>query len=233
MSEWWTYKLSDFLLFSEHTYYRLFEIYNTDVWPIQLLTLLVGVFVSALLYWKPPWHGRAIVALLSACWLWVAWAYHWQHYATINWAARYFAAGFAVQAALFIWTGAIRNRLVIGTSNSFTHRAGLIVFLFALIVYPCLAPLTGRPWQQTEIFGVAPDPTSVVSLGILLLATDRVYWELLIIPLIWCVIGGAILWEMSSPEAFVLLLVGFLVAALAIWNTFWPSVSETNLRSLL
>ncbi len=36
MSEWWTYTLSDFLLFSARTYYRLFELYNRDVWPAQL-----------------------------------------------------------------------------------------------------------------------------------------------------------------------------------------------------
>ena len=30
MSEWWTYRLSNFLLFSPRTYYRLFELYNSD-----------------------------------------------------------------------------------------------------------------------------------------------------------------------------------------------------------
>jgi hypothetical protein len=28
MSEWWTYTLSDFLLFSPRVYYRLFELHN-------------------------------------------------------------------------------------------------------------------------------------------------------------------------------------------------------------
>ena len=35
MSEWWTYSLSDFLLFSPRTYYRLFELYNLAIWPTQ------------------------------------------------------------------------------------------------------------------------------------------------------------------------------------------------------
>ena len=33
MSEWWTYHLSDFLLFAPRTYYRLFELYNAAIWP--------------------------------------------------------------------------------------------------------------------------------------------------------------------------------------------------------
>ena len=33
MSEWWTYTLSDFLLFSPRTYHRLFELHNVVMTP--------------------------------------------------------------------------------------------------------------------------------------------------------------------------------------------------------
>jgi hypothetical protein len=36
MPEWWTYTLSDFLLFSPRAYYRLIERHNAAVWPWQL-----------------------------------------------------------------------------------------------------------------------------------------------------------------------------------------------------
>ena len=35
MPEWWTYSLSDFLMFSPRTYYRLFELHNAAIWPAQ------------------------------------------------------------------------------------------------------------------------------------------------------------------------------------------------------
>ena len=38
MSEWWTYTISDFLMFSPRTYYRMLERYNTAIWPGQILT---------------------------------------------------------------------------------------------------------------------------------------------------------------------------------------------------
>ena len=111
MSEWWTYSLTNFLLFSPRTYYRLFELYNAEVWPLQLVTLALGIAI-AFLVWRPrPWSGRAIAAILAALWLFVAWAYLLERYDTINWAARYFAIAFVLQAALLIWTGVIRNRL--------------------------------------------------------------------------------------------------------------------------
>jgi hypothetical protein len=43
MSEWWTYRPSDFLLFAPRTYYRLFELYNSEIWPLQIVALLAGV----------------------------------------------------------------------------------------------------------------------------------------------------------------------------------------------
>ena len=51
------------------------------------------------------WSGRAVAAILAALWLFVAWAYLLQRYDPINFAARYFAIGFALQAALLVWTG--------------------------------------------------------------------------------------------------------------------------------
>jgi hypothetical protein len=109
MSEWWTYSLSDFLLFSPRTYYRLFELYNLAIWPAQLLALALGVLILALLRPGPVWKGRVVAAVLATCWLWVAWAYFLERYETINWAASYFAAAFAVEAALLIWVGGFRQ----------------------------------------------------------------------------------------------------------------------------
>ena len=69
MSEWWTYSLSDFLLFSPRTYYRLFEIYNVAVWPAQILALTLGAMIVALLRSGAAWRGRGAAAILTVCWL--------------------------------------------------------------------------------------------------------------------------------------------------------------------
>ena len=223
MSELLTYRLSDFLLFSPQTYYRLFELYNKDIWPIQILTLAFGAAITVLVVCKPVWHGRAVTAILSAVWLWVAWAYHLQRYATINWAAHFFAAGFAVEAGLLIWTGIIRGRLVYTSASLALNRAGLGVFIFALVVQPFGGLLLGRSWSQVELFGIAPDPTVVATLGILLRAADRTFWELFIIPVIWCTISGTTLWTMGSPDAFLTPLVMLVVMVLAVHKTWHSS----------
>jgi hypothetical protein len=218
MSEWWTYSLSDFLLFSPRTYYRLFELYNAAMWPLQILALALGVALLGLLLRDTAWRGRAIAAILAACWLWVAWAYLWQRYDTINWAASYFAVGFAIEALLLIWTGIVRDRLGFLSGAGPVGAAGLCIFVFALVGYPLIGPLNERPWRQAEIFGLAPDPTAIATLGVLV-AAHRPRWSLLIIPLIWCAISAATLWTMQSPNALVVTTTAALALELGIWRS--------------
>ena len=189
MSEWWTYRPSDFLLFAPRTYYRLFELYNQEIWPLHIVALAVGVTIFVVMHARKVWSGRVVAALLAVCWLWIAWAFHWQRYATINWAAGYFALGFVLQALLLIWIGVIRDRLQFDLNPGARARIGISIFWFALIVQPLLGLLVGRQWPQLELFGVAPDPTAVATVG-LLLAAHRVPWVGLPLPALWCLIGG-------------------------------------------
>jgi hypothetical protein len=198
MPEWWTYSLSDFLMFSSRTYYRQFELLNAEVWPAQVVALALGLAIPAL-WWRKLHAGRIAAIILAAAWLFVAWAYLVGHYDDINWTGKYFAAGFALQALLLIWTAARRRLALRGTSDGF-GRAGMALFGLALVGYPLLAILFGRPWTQAEVFGSAPDPTVMATLGIVAAAV-RPHWELLVLPLIWCAFSGATLWTMESPEA--------------------------------
>jgi hypothetical protein len=221
MSEWWTYSLSDFLLFSPRTYYRLFELYNAAIWPVQFLALALGVAILVL--WRRG-AGRAIAAILAACWLWVAWAYLLSRYDTINWAARYFAVGFAVEAVLLVWIGVVRNRLLL-RPHAGMSRIGLGMFVFALAVQPLVGPLLGRGWLQVEIFGIAPDPTVAATLGILAAAKPP-QWTPLVIPLAWCAISGATLWTMQSPDA---LLMPAMAALATVFAAFGASGARAEL----
>ena len=208
MSEWWTYSLSSFLLFSARTYYRLFELTNADVWPLQIVTLAAGLAILVLIVRGAASGGRVVAAILAALWLFVAWAYMLQRYDPINFAARYYAISFALQAALLIWTGVIRDRLRFDSPR----WIGISLIIYALVLHPLIAPISGRPWMQAEIFGLAPDPTVIATLGVLIAAT-RPNWLLLILPLLWCIISGLTLWTMESPEAPVIATAGLLAIA--------------------
>jgi hypothetical protein len=212
MSEWWTYSLSDFLMFSARTYYRLFELYNLAIWPGQLLAGAVALVLLGCVARGGAVSGRIAAVLLAASWLWVAWAFHARRYATINSAAVFFAIGFAIEALLLLWIGGVRARIAFAPVRGGVRRAALGVTLFAMLGYPLLGAASGRAWRQMELFGVAPDPTALATLGLLALSA-RTPWLLLPVPLLWCAISGATLRTMHAPDAWVAPL-GALVLAL-------------------
>lgn len=215
MTEWWTYRPSDFLLFAPRTYYRLVELYNTDVWPAQLAAVAIALLLLLLAWRGVEQAGRAAAAVLATAWTFVAWRFHWLHYATINWAAAYFAGAFAAQALLLAGAGAA-SALRFGPITPGLRIAGVAVAMVALALQPALALGLGRPWAQVEVVGLAPDPTAVFTLGLLLLARQAPWW-LFPIPVFWCLTSGMTLWTMGAADAFVppLAAVTTIVAAFA------------------
>jgi len=210
MSEWWTYGLRDLLLFSPRTYYRLFELHNLEWWPLPLATLALGAVVLALAWRGGERAGRIALALLAAGWLWVAWAWQLQRYAPINWAAEYFAWMWGAQALLLFGAAAFAR---IGPAPRRLRLAGLVLLAFALVAYPLLAVALGRGWAQAEVFGMAPDPTALATLGALLVLRLRHGGWLLAIPVAACLVSGATLWAMASPEFWIAPLAAVLAAA--------------------
>ena len=55
MSEWLSYRPSDFLMFAPRTYWRLFELHNGAWWPAQPLAVLAELgWMGWLLRSGPP-----------------------------------------------------------------------------------------------------------------------------------------------------------------------------------
>lgn len=203
MSEWWTYTLSDFLLFSPRVYYRLLELHNRELWPAHILTFGAGGVILWLLYRPHRLGHRIAFALLGSLWAWAAWAFLWQRYATINWTAAYFAPLFAAQGLLVIWFGAVLQGLVPVRREGLTGVAGLALYVFAWAGYPLLAPVLGRDWLTAESLGMMPDPTAVATLAAISLAGGRGRWPLLVVPVLWCVVAGATLAAMGAGDFLV------------------------------
>jgi hypothetical protein len=199
MSEWWTYSLTDFLMFSPRTYHRLVELYNRDVWPAHAMALALGACLWPLARRGDAWAGRVIAVVLAAAWLWVAWAFHWQRYATINWAANYFAIGFAIEGLLLIGLGLMAGRLRFDATHNIGAHIGTGLLVFGLLIHPLTSQmLPGRTWAHAEVFGLMPDPSAVVTLGVLLHSRTRAARILMFIPLLWCLIAAATWWAMTQ-----------------------------------
>lgn len=220
-AEWSTYRPSDFLMFSPRIYWRLFESLNEAWWPAQLL--LVGAPL-AWLAWRQRLVGehaglarRGAALFLALCWWLVAWDFLRQRFAPINWAANSVAIAFALQGGMLLalaWTGCVPAE-----KPTARHRIGSGLVLWALLGHPWLAPVVGRPWLQAEVFGLAPDPTAIGTLGVLLLLEARtraarwVLRALWLVPMLWCALSAVTLATMDSPQAWVMLAAMLLAVA--------------------
>jgi hypothetical protein len=214
MSEWWSYTLEDFLLFSPRTYRRLVVLHNEAVWPLQILTLLLGAAVLVLVMQPRPWSHRVISAILAAAWLWIAWAFLWNRYSQINWAMVYAAPVFILEALVLGWIGTLRGHLRFVASTSLARMAGFLLLSYAVILHPVVAKLGGRGFEAAEIVGIAPDPTVIATLGLLTMASRNVAaWLCLVVPLAWCLVSWATLYTMGAPEAWIPVSAGALAIA--------------------
>ncbi len=203
MPEWWTYTLSDFLLFSPRAYYRLIERHNAALWPAHLATIGLGLVTVGLLLRPPAGQGRIVSGVVAVLWAWVGWAFFWGRYATINWAATYLAWLFWIEALVLLWFGVARGGLTYRLRRDAAGVLGTGLLVTSLLVYPLLAPLLGRGWGQAEAFGIVPDPTAAATVGLLLLAAGAPRGILLAAPVLWCAVSAATLLAMGSPDAWV------------------------------
>jgi len=203
MSEWWTYRPEDFLLFSPRVYWRMFELHNAALWPLQVLALAAGLLIILLLAWRPRGYARWLALLLAILWIFVGWSFLWNRYADINWAAAYVARAFVVEGVLLLVCGPLLDSLAFDR-RGLAGCIGYFMLAFALAGQPLLAPLQGRGWASSEVFGIAPDPTAIATLGLLLLARGRSLLLLLPIPVLWCLLSGMTLQTMGEPQAWAL-----------------------------
>lgn len=204
MDAWWTYGITDLVLFTPETYFRQFELYHRDWWPMQLACLAMAVVILLCLWLRPARGGRVIAILLAASWGWVGWAFLHLRFAPIHWVANWYAVAFFLQALLLFIYGVSRRGMEFETGNTVRTGIGVVVLLFALLVMPATAHLSGREWMQAELFAMTPDATALATLGLLLLVKGQVAVWLVIIPVAWSFVTGATLWALEAPEALIL-----------------------------
>jgi hypothetical protein len=92
-------------------------------------------------------------------------------------------------AMLFEIMAVERSRYV-GVTTSEGRRHDL--FERIMPMHPFLAVLDGRP-AQAEVFGIAPDPLAIATLGLMTMGTGSDALWLLFVQTTWCVTSGVTL----------------------------------------
>lgn len=196
------------LPFTPEVFFSNLAHYNAEIWPAQIIAYGLGFAAIVLLFMRTAWSSPLIAALLSAAWMWIGAVYHLRYFATINVAAPLFGIAFVAQGILFAWTGVITRRVTFRFKPGLAAWVGLALAAIAMVVYPFLGWLAGHGWPQAPVFGVAPCPTTIFTMGLLLLTHGRTPLHLAIIPVVWSLIGGTAVWLLDVPEDILLPLAG-------------------------
>ena len=197
------------LPFTTKQFFDLFEIYNLAILPAQLFAYLFASIAVFCIIRRTRYSNQLISLVLAAFWFWNGAVYHLIFLRQINKAAYLFGVMFILQGLLFCWYGNIRRRLVIGVFYELQSMAGCMLLLYSMFVYTALAIMNGHYWPRSATFGVTPCPTTTFTFGVLLWASEKVPWQLLVIPTLWSLIGSSAVYLLGVKEDL-----GLLIAAL-------------------
>jgi len=188
--------------FTIEQFLGVFVAYNGAIWPMQVAALLLGLIAIAALWREWPIAARLIPAILALMWTVNGVGYQFLFFATINPAATVFAVFFVAQAFLFAISAIAATGMRFETGRDFRTLVGAGCITYAMAVYPIIGIWSGHGLMKGPMFGVAPCPTTIFTIGILLLARGRWVAWLSVIPILWSLVGLAAALQLGIPEDF-------------------------------
>jgi hypothetical protein len=209
------------LPYTAEVYAALIGRYNAAMGAAGIGLAILSALAAAGFAIRPrPWSGRVVAALLAAGWVWCGGVFHYQFFAPYNFAAPIYAMAFVVQGVLLLWTGVLRGRLHFEWGRGPSSLIGAAILAVALVVDPVLGWFAGWPVAQTPVVGLTPDPTALLTLGVLALARPRPPVHLLILPVCWALWSGWMAWTLGAYSDLTLPLAGIasVLGLAAVWR---------------
>jgi hypothetical protein len=209
------------LPFTTEQFWQVMRSYNEGVWPAQLALNALAVALVALLATPLPSRHRWIAAGLAFLFAWTGIAYHWRYFYDVNAAAAVFGLLFLAAGALIGWHGVIGQRLHFEPWRGARGLAGMLLIVYALVVYPALGLAFGHGYPAMPTFG-APCPTILFAIGMLALLRAPYPRQVFVLPIVWALIGTSAAHSFGVYEDY-----GLAIAALAgAWFALQPRLKE-------
>jgi hypothetical protein len=203
--------------FTTQQFFEVFDAYNATIWPAQIVAYALGLAAVAAPSQAAAHAPRFIAGVLALMWLWNGVCYHWLAFTPINPAAKVFAVVFVIQSALLTVIALARHGISIRLGRDFRAVAGFGFIAYAMLIYPALGFRAGHGLMAGPMFGVAPCPTTIFTIGLLLLMRGRGVAWLSVIPFLWSLIGLAAALQLGIVEDLALPVAGLvLVVVLAV-----------------
>jgi hypothetical protein len=179
-------------------FFDLIRSYNTTIWPMHVLTIVLGVAAVILALRKIRGSDKMIAAILALLWLWSGVVFLVIFLG--SWTPTFF--GFAVpgfgylsgvlfvmQGGIFVYFGVLRSSLSFKPSADVQGVIGTVMVGYAVVVYPIIGWATGHPYPGYPVFGTAACPVTIFTIGMLFWTNRPMPPFTPIIPMVWGLAG--------------------------------------------
>ena len=212
------YDPPELMLFAPETYHRIVEAYSDQIWPIQIVFLIIGFALIALTLRPHRINGRAFAFLLAFFWFWTGYMFHYATYASINWFAYFYAAIYFAQGLLLLSFGVFYDRMAVDQQKTLTYGFGLSFLIYGILVYPLIS-FYKSDFSYGELAGVFPIPTLIATFALLLIA-KKTTLILVIIPAIAVLFETLLSIITQTYGAMVVTVIAIMSLIIMIWRKF-------------
>lgn len=179
-------------------FFSTLQSYNEAFLSITIFTFLLGALIVYLAARKSKNSSKVISALMSFLWIWSGVVFFIIYYGPID--AEFlgltipgvwYLGGilFLIQSFLFLFFGVVKSSLSFKFSSEISHVIGALMILYAMVIYPIIGFLSGYGYPRYPIFGTAPCPLTIFTVGLLQWSDRKIPLVIVVIPFIWALMG--------------------------------------------
>jgi len=165
-------------------FFKNVSAYNVSIFPMQIITLVVAVILTYLLFVRPgAIVNKLIKVYLSLTFVWFVFMFPFEGVLKITFGLLHLAI------AIFFFIDIFTAKTEFKFPETSGKRTFMLFFIFsAFALYPLIEYMSGHIYPKVLLFGVAPCPTVIFSLALLIGAVPKVgklIFILLIFPAIF------------------------------------------------
>jgi hypothetical protein len=179
-------------------FYGALQSYNEALWPMIIITFFLGVVVVYLAARKSGNSSRVISTILSFLWIWSGVVFFVIYYGPMDveflglvMPGVWYLGGllFFIQGVLFLVFGVVRSSLSFKLGGDWFSLVGALIIVYGMVIYPLVGFLSGYAYPRYPVFGIAPCPLTIFTLGLLQWFDRKLPIVVTLIPFIWGLMG--------------------------------------------
>lgn len=176
--------------------------YHQSIWPIQIIAVILTAITIYILIKPFAQSSRLIITTLVIFWFWIGTIYYIQELTSLSFMAPLYGIVWVIQAGLFVCYIIIPFSKKIYFENNIHGYSGIILIIFAVIIYPLAMTTFDNRWASYRMVGVTPVATAIYTLGVILqIKYSKVIKSILsVIPIMLIIVYGISGWLLLQND---------------------------------